>query len=673
MERQAMAEKILVLGVDGLDPRLTSKYVSQGMMPNVEKFIQAGSARKDLVLLGGMPTVTPPMWTTLATGAYPITHGITCFYGQHEELDTMTYNLDSRLCQAEQLWNVFAEAGRKTLVWHWPGSSWPPSSDSPNLHVVDGTSPGSVGMGSCQIDNEYLVVASTKTTEVVYKRNVAEDAKAACVITDLDLQATEERLGCSDRTTAHTIRTMIMERYDGLEYSSGGTPLDVAFSPIKEPSGWLSAPQGAKEFTLLMSQGFVRRPALILANAEGIYDRVALYKNKKSDSPLIVLANDVFTTNIIDDGVDKSGAPIICNRSMRVLEVAPDGSMVRIWVSASMNIAERTAWSPNHLFDDVTNTLGPIPPTSLVCVPDPTLTTKCMLASWEESSHWQSQALHLLIAQEQYEVVFSHFHNVDLEEHTFIRHMKKKYDTKLPEETYFQFMEDVYKQTDRYLGTFAHFLDEGWTIFIISDHGQVCPLNSPPMIGDCMGCNVRVMSELGYTVLKRDENGQELAEIDWNQTRAVATRATHININLKGRNPQGIVEPEDKYELEEQIMTDLYGYRDKTTGKRVIALALRNKDAVILGLGGERSGDIIYFLAEGYNYDHADSLSTTWGYGETSVSPIFIAAGKGIKKGFTTKRIIRQVDVAPTLAVLGGVRMPRECEGAPVYQIFDIC
>ena len=34
------------------------------------------------------------------------------------------------------LWNVFAEAGKQTLVWHWPGSSWPPTSDSPNLHVV---------------------------------------------------------------------------------------------------------------------------------------------------------------------------------------------------------------------------------------------------------------------------------------------------------------------------------------------------------------------------------------------------------------------------------------------------------------------------------------------------------------------------------------------------------
>ena len=35
MEHKALAEKILVLGVDGLDPRLTRKYVEEGKMPNV--------------------------------------------------------------------------------------------------------------------------------------------------------------------------------------------------------------------------------------------------------------------------------------------------------------------------------------------------------------------------------------------------------------------------------------------------------------------------------------------------------------------------------------------------------------------------------------------------------------------------------------------------------------
>ena len=46
------------------------------------------------------------------------------------------------------------------------------------------------------------------------------------------------------------------------------------------------------------------------------------------------------------------------------------------------------------------------------------------------------------------------------------------------------------------------------------------------------------------------------------------------------------------------------------------------------------------------------------------------AAGKGINPGLT-KRVIRQVDFAPTVAVIGGVRMPRECEGAPIYQILE--
>ena len=34
-----------------------------------------------------------------------------------------------RNCTAEQMWNVTTEAGMKTLVWHWPGSSWPPSTE----------------------------------------------------------------------------------------------------------------------------------------------------------------------------------------------------------------------------------------------------------------------------------------------------------------------------------------------------------------------------------------------------------------------------------------------------------------------------------------------------------------------------------------------------------------
>ena len=40
--------------------------MNQGKMPNLKKFVERGAARADLTLLGAMPTVTPPMWTTLA-------------------------------------------------------------------------------------------------------------------------------------------------------------------------------------------------------------------------------------------------------------------------------------------------------------------------------------------------------------------------------------------------------------------------------------------------------------------------------------------------------------------------------------------------------------------------------------------------------------------------------
>ena len=116
-------------------------------------------------------------------------------------------------------------------------------------------------------------------------------------------------------------------------------------------------------------------------------------------------------------------------------------------------------------------------------------------------------------------------------------------------------------------------------------------------------------------------------------------------------------------------MTALYGYRDPETGKRIIAMALRNKDAAVLGLSGPECGDIIYFTAEGYTMDHGDCLTTTYGYANTSVAPIFVAAGKGLKESYTTDRVIRLVDIAPTVAVLAGVRMPKQCEGAPIYQI----
>ena len=680
----AKASKVAVLGVDAMDPRLTRKYVDMGIMPNTKKIIEAGVARQDLVLLGAMPTVTPPQWTTLATGAWPGTHDITGFYRQGYDLDYVNLNFDSTNCREEQLWNVTAEAGYKTLVWHWPGSAWPPSSDSENLSVVDGTSPGGVNMSSAQVDVEFIVMASDKTELTTYRSGaMTSSAKVPCVVTGLDKEEPQKKntgmAGLMGKKMKKGFRLYIMDPLKDGQGGSNAIPADVAYSTLKPADKWhIDVPEGAKEFTILLSGGLIRRPALLLKNDKGIYDRVAIYKNKKTAEPMVTIKEREYVRDIIDDCV-KDDNIIPASRDMRVLEIAPDGSKVRMWVSASMNIAADMMWHPKSLYQTILRNVGYPSPCSTLGFGDFELIYDCMHQCWQHVADFQADSLNYLMSNEGYQVVFSHFHAPDLQKHMFIRDMKKGTDHVTPEQYEF-IMEAIYKQIDNYLGKFVHFMDEGWTLVVVSDHAQVCPTWGIRGLGDT-GMNLKIMEELGYTTLLTDEEGKKKKRIDWTKTTAVANREMYIYLNIKGRNQHevdgeiidGLIDPADQYEWEEKIITDLYNIKDKESGKRIIALALRRKDAAIIGLGGTypECGDIVYCMAEGYEHDHDDSLPTSLGECDTSVSPIFFAAGPGFKKGFTTDRVIRQVDVAPTIATILGVRMPAQAEGAPAYQVLE--
>lgn len=663
--RKAMADKIMVVGIDGMDPRMTKKCVEQGLMPNTKKLIEMGACREDLVMLGAQPTVTPPMWTTLATGAYPNTHGITCFLRQSPKgLDQTEYNLDSRLCKAEQLWNVTAEAGLKTLVWHWPGSAWPPSSDNPNLYVVDGSSPGAVNTSICTVDKEKILVADVKVEGATFKAKAAQDSKVPCVIENL--KTDDMTFDVSAKAHSRDTTRNIIENHSEGEGAISDAPFDVVLSGIKEAKGWNNAPEGAKEFTVLHSGGLIRRPALILQNEQGVYDHVEIYKSKKEDAPMVVLEKGVFTPDVYDEAI-KEDTKYRVNRNMRVLELSEDGNHLKMWISSGLDMENDTLWHPKRIFKEVTENVGYPQPTCLTGGADKVLIRDCLGANWEYSGEWTANAIHHLIEKEGIEVIFTQFHNIDLQSHMLAKYLKNGHND-MTGKDYQDMLDQVYVQTDEYIGRYMDLLEKGWTLIVTSDHGLVCPEFEPPLVCDPSGTNVGLMSELGFTTLKRDENGNTIKEIDWENTKAVQTRGNHIWINLRGRDEHGIVEPEDKYEVEEEIITALYGYKHPVSGKRVISLAMRNKDAVLLGMGGPECGDILIWIAEGYNYDHCDSLSTTYGHATTSTSPIFIGAGKGFKPGYTD-RVIREVDFAPTMAALLGTRMPAQCEGAPVYQI----
>ena len=672
--------KVFVIGIDGMDPKMTRRMVDGGKLPNIKKMIEMGSARKDLVLLGAMPTITPPMWTTLATGAYPATHGITCYWNQHPtDLSRFEYAFGSDVCQAEPVWNSVVEAGKKALVWTWPGGSWPPTHSSENLHVVSGVAPMGPNMTGCNLDLEMMTYASVEYTSVTKRGVLATHGGAGCVVEGETKKDEDGSTGWSatfDDPENHA--WPLLDHSEGEE--SGEFPEKVISfnAPLKEPKNWgHEVPADALEFPVVIANGAKQLPALLLKNEEGLYDRVEVYMNKKDAEPwAFVTEKDYYIPVKVMEMTNEEGQKVKGTRAVSLMKVEQNPVSVIFDMGQCLDITtdkKEMLWHPKSLYQQTVDIAGYCPVANNLGGGYPEMLTRRSLPSWDYMHKWQATALLGLIEQNDYDAVFTHIHSCDHVGHSCWRWAKTRecYGNN-DEKVYQEILEAIYLQCDEYVGMLMPLIDKGWTLILTSDHGLLCSEEDElPFLGEGFVMNVGVMSELGYTVLQEDENGNKLHKIDWTKTRAVAPRGNHIYINLKGRNNQfgieGIVEPEDKYELERQIIDDLYNYR--LNGKRVVNIALRNKDAALLGMSGPRCGDIIYFLEEGFNRLHGDALSTTEGYFGTSVSPIFVAAGKGVKSGYVMERQMREVDIAPTVAAILGVRMPAQADGAAIHQI----
>ena len=673
-------DKLIVLGIDGMDPRFTKYLMDKGELPTMQKLYEIGACREDMVMLGGMPTITPPMWTTLSTGAWASTHGITGFWNVDPvDRSKLIYALDSTMCKAEQVWNGIAEAGYRTLVWHWPGSSWPPTSDSPNLAVVDGVQPGFVGFGTGMRDDEVLITASTKVTMAKFMPKAGtSNTGAGCILSDVEIK--DESAGAAAAADAcqnagNSVTNIMLTLEDG-EFSVENMPYNTSQAPLKDATGWVNAPEGAKEFVAELCNGLLRRPCLVLKNEAGEYDTIQMYRSKKDEAPIATSKYLEFSPMFLDDVVMPDGSKITCARSIKYVYHDEDYTTISLWLDRANDITDDAAWHPKSLHKEIQENVGYWSFGSGLGGKVTYYSENLMLPSWERYNNWQASCLKYFIDNDKFDVIFTHLHNVDGIGHNIWPHADENVHTDSKDiEQNKEFMAETYRQTDRYLAQFMHYLDEGWTIIVTSDHGLICDTNEegPALMCDAFGVNAKVMDDMGLTVLKRDENGNVLKEIDWEKTKAIAIGTNHIFLNIKGRDPHGIVDPEEQYQREEEIMDMLYNYRDPKTGRRIITLAMRNRDALVMGCGQEGFGDIIYFLEDGFHRVHGDSMSTKMDHGgnHTSVSPIFVAAGPGIKKGCKTNRVIRQVDMAPTIATLLGTRMPAQCEGAPIYQILE--
>ena len=75
------AKRAALIGFDCLVPKRLQKLLKEGGLDNFRRFIKEGSYISEGF---NLPTVTPPSWATICTGAYPRTHGVEDYYYYHE-------------------------------------------------------------------------------------------------------------------------------------------------------------------------------------------------------------------------------------------------------------------------------------------------------------------------------------------------------------------------------------------------------------------------------------------------------------------------------------------------------------------------------------------------------------------------------------------------------------
>jgi tetratricopeptide (TPR) repeat protein len=111
--------RVIVLGLDGMDPRTVDLLMSEGKLPNLAKLRQHGAYAP---LLSAEPLLSPVVWTTIATGKGPDQHRIGHFVAVNEKGEQLPVTSSMRKVKA--LWNILSDAGRRVAVLGW-WATWP--------------------------------------------------------------------------------------------------------------------------------------------------------------------------------------------------------------------------------------------------------------------------------------------------------------------------------------------------------------------------------------------------------------------------------------------------------------------------------------------------------------------------------------------------------------------
>jgi predicted AlkP superfamily phosphohydrolase/phosphomutase len=626
-----LIKRLIVVGFDGQEPRITERLMAEGRLPNFSALAESGGYSR---LRSTFPSITPVAWSSFTTGTNPGKHNIFDFLDR----DPRTYL--PRLSSTE--------IGSVTRVLKLGKLRIPLA--KPSIRLLRKSKPFWTILGEHNIWSTIIRVPITFPPDEFYGAQLG----AMCIPDLLGTQGTF---------------LLFTTRSGGESFQEGGRRFELSANGSKDSfEGTIEGPENTffkdnPPMTLPLKIDLDRAANRALVSVNG--ESVDLEPGELSDWVKLsfkaipgIKVNGICRMMIteMDEHLSLYVSPINIEPDKPVMPISHPSYYSsylekKLGSYATLGLAEDT-WALNEKVTD----------------------DRTFMTQTNDIDDEREVMLFTALDRLRKGVLVTVFDASDRINHMFWRYTEDGHPAAagIDDPEYANAIEEQYLRNDEIVGKLMKRLGDGDVLWVMSDHGCTSFRR---------GVNLNAwFLEHGYLALKDGADGSEewLRSVDWSRTKAYAVGLVGIFLNIKGREEEGIVESGEEAEaLKAELKAQFDGLRDEEKDAIAINEAF-DTDRLYRGPYKGNAPDLLI----GYNHGYRISWDCASGVAAGSVFEDNTKAWSGdhivdprlVPGVFLANHPIDAddpgiIDLAPTALTLFGLRPPAHMEGRPVVEM----
>jgi predicted AlkP superfamily phosphohydrolase/phosphomutase len=657
-------QKLVVLGFDGMDPRLVQKWMDEGKLPNMKKLSSAtgGVHRLETTHSPESPTA----WASFATGVNAGKHNIYDFLIR----DTNTYLPDLGMVHFEPP--------------HFVLNFFPTS--RPVVKSIRGGTSFWVTAGRAGVRPSVLTVPVTFPPEDVPNGEMLSGLPLPDIRRTMgtfyyfgtDLSRYEE-----GNTEFGGILKRLVFTGDTAQTELVGPPNPIVKQQLREirARAPLSEPDKAKVAELEARED-VRLPMTVHWNRAGKSATIdigdnSIHLGEHEWSKWITLD---FTINLL-----------VRVHGMAQIYLVGAGQELQLYVSPvnwKPDDPPAAMSSPASFSADLYERLGPYRTLGWAEATWPLnedrIDEKTFMDDLYRAFDDRAQVILQRIDTHQWDLLVGVIESTDRVQHMMWRLIDPShpmYDKALAAK-FGDSIERVYRKCDDFVGEVVNRVGPQVPILIVSDHGFHSFRQS-------VNLNTWLVQE-GFMAIQGQQPGDKKLQdlfggsgtfwenVDWSRTKAYAMGLGQVYVNLKGREGHGIVsDGAESRALQDELAARLMTMKDPKTGARMVD-AVYKRDDIYTGAFVSNASELQVGLADGYRvswqstlggsppgivYPNMKKWSGDHGSYDYKSTPGTLISNQPVAAGSATSIM----DIAPTVLKYFGLPIPSDIDGKPLF------